>query len=234
MTMTPLYVEYQRVRMNLMRTSWKQLFKTAGITFVLAGVIYIALSVILVISGGNLPTSGKELLDKMAAQGSLIQTAMVLFIIKDVGVLVAFPTLAIALSKANRSWTLVATVFASVAMVLDIVSGLIVLSLRPFADAYATASGTLRSVYLIDADFIYEYIWRVETPFMVILLSLAVLIFSSVMRTGDFGRALAYTGIIIGAIGIIGALFGLIQPVLLLSIWYIAVGIRMYRLDPKE
>jgi hypothetical protein len=36
---------------------------------------------------------------------------------------------------------------------------------------------------------------------------------------------------IVGVIGISGAAFGLIQPVLLLSVWYIAVGYRLARLE---
>jgi hypothetical protein len=217
-----------------MITSWKQLYKIAGSAFVAAGVIYIALSIILITVGGTLPASGKELLNSMATQGLLMQIAMILFIVKDVAVLFAFPVLAIALSKTNREWPLVAVVFASVAMILDIISGLIVLSLRPFADAYLAASNTLQPVYLLNADFIFEYIWRVETPFMVGLLSLSALIFSVVMRKGSFGNAIPILGMTLGVIGVVGAFIGLIQPVLLLSVWYIAVGLNLYQLNPKE
>ena len=216
------------------QASWKQLYKISGAILMMAGILYITLSAILVISGGSLPASGKELLDNMTEQGLLIQIAMMLFIIKDLSVLIAFPALFLTLREINKSWRFVATIFASVAMILDIISGLIVLALRSFADSYGAAPNVLKPLYLVNADLMYHYIWKVETPFMVALLSLAVIIFSLVMLKGIFSKAVPCLGIIIGAIGFIGALFGFIQPVLLLAIWYIPLGFKLYEAGKQE
>lgn len=46
---------------NVLTTSWKQLYKIAGLAFM---------------AGGTLPTSGKTLLDTLATQGLLIQITL--------------------------------------------------------------------------------------------------------------------------------------------------------------
>jgi hypothetical protein len=118
---------------------------------------------------------------------------------------------------------------ASVAMLLDILSGLIVLSFRRIADSCANAPVATQQSCAVLSEMVFRYVWRVKTPFIVGFLSLAVIIFSRGMFGGRFGRAIPWIGLVTGAIGIAGALIGAIQPVLLLSVWYIAVGWKLLR-----
>lgn len=206
------------------------LSRLAAVALLVAGASYIALLLMLaIVSRGHLPHSGQELLDYLARFGLLVQVAMVAFIVKDACILVAFPILATLLGGICRPSIWVATVIASLAMVLDILSGLIVIALRGFADAFALATPSANSAYVQIADLVFRYVWRVETPFIVALLSLAVILFSRQMPAGQFGRAIPRTGMIMGSVGICGALLGLIQPVLLLSLWYTAVGLKLLR-----
>jgi hypothetical protein len=200
--------------------------RPAGIALLIAGASYITLLIILVIlSRGHLPQSGRELLDYILHYGLLVQVAMAVFIIKDLCILIAFPILALMLGGMRRPSLWIAAVLASLGMVLDIISSLIVIAFRGVADAAASSAST--SETLPTAEFVFHYVWRVETPFMVGLLSLAVLLVSRTMSVPRFGRIVPRLGVILGLLGAIGAAFGMIQPVLLLSVWYIAVGIRL-------
>lgn len=214
--------------------SWKELFRIGGAAQVTAGLLYIALLVILTQVGG-LPTNGAALLHSIASKTVLMQTTMILFIVIDLCLLTAaFPALFLALKEINRAWPLIATMFASVALLLDIIEGLVVYSLPAFATSYLAAPGTVQPVYGIIADQLYRYIWTIQSPFEVILLSLSVLIFSVVMLKGLFNRLTAVGGIVLGAIGIVGGFLGLIEPLLLLLLWHLAAGIQLYRLGSSR
>ncbi|HEX6494896.1 MAG TPA: hypothetical protein VF018_05400 [Acidobacteriaceae bacterium] len=155
---------------------------------------------------------------------------MTVFIAKDTCTLIAFPILGARVLGGMRQpfvWT--GTVMASIGMLLDILSGLIVLSFRRVAESCANATHSTQQSCAVLSDIVFRYVWRVETPFIVGFLSIAVIIFSRAMFGGRFGRAIPWMGAVIGTIGIAGALIGLIQPILLLSIWYIAVGWRLLR-----
>jgi hypothetical protein len=73
-------------------------------------------------------------------------------------------------------------------MVLDILSGLIVIAFREFADAYALAAPSARGSYLPTAQFVFRYVWRVERRSSLDYLSIAVLLFSRTMPIQQFGR----------------------------------------------
>jgi hypothetical protein len=214
-------------------TSLRPLWKLAGAALLVAGLSYITLAVILgIVSRGHLPASGQELLDYVVAHGSLVQAAMVVFIIKDTCILIAFPILAMALGGMRHPSLWVATVVASMGMLLDILSGLIVIAFREFAGSYTAADPSERQSYVIVAEFVFRYVWRVETLVIVGLLSGAVVLFSRLMRDGQFGRVVPWVGIVLGVVGVAGAVAGFIQPVLFLSVWYIAVGLKLLCGEP--
>jgi hypothetical protein len=205
--------------------------KLGGLSFITAGLSYISLMLILgVVSHGLLPSSGAQLLSFLTAHGSLIETAMIIFIVKDMCILLAFPILAIVLGGMRKPWLWVGTMLASVGVLLDILSGLIVIAFRRFVDSFPAAHPDRSQSLLALAEFVFRYVWRVETPFIVGLLSVAVILFSRDMIAGRFGRVVPWVGIVLGAIGVIGAVVSVIQPVLLLSAWYIAVGVQLVRI----
>lgn len=200
----------------------------------IAGLLYLALVVILFLVGG-LPTSGGALLHSIASKTALMQSTMILFIVIDLCLLTAaFPALFLALKDLNRAWPLIAMVLASVALLLDIIEGLVVYSLPAFANSYVAAPATRQPTYVIIADQLYRYIWTIQSPFEVILLSLAVLIFSLVMLKGLFQKFTAIGGMVLGVIGIVGGFLGLIEPLLLLLFWHLATGVQLYRLGSSR
>jgi hypothetical protein len=214
--------------------SWKELFRIGGAAQVTAGLLYLALVVILIQVGG-LPTNGAALLQSIASKTTLMQSMMILFIVIDLCLITAaFPALFLALKELNRAWPLIATVFASVALLLDIIESLVVYSLPAFATSYLAAPSAVQPTYVIIADQLYRYIWTVQSPFEVILLSLTVLIFSIVMLKGFFHKFTAFGGIVLGAIGMVGGFLGHIEPLLLLLLWHLATGIQLYRLGSSR
>jgi len=216
------------------QSSWKDLFRIGGAAQVIAGLLYLALVVILVQVGG-LPTNGAALLHSIASKAALMQSTMILFIVIDLCLLTAaFPALFLALKELNRAWSLIATVFASVALLLDIIEGLVVYSLPAFATSSLAAPGATQPTYVIIGDLLYRYIWTIQSPFEVILLSLAVLILSLVMLKGPFQKFTAFGGMVLGAIGMVGGFLGRIEPLLLLLLWHLATGIQVYRLGSSR
>jgi hypothetical protein len=212
-------------------TSGDPLRTLAGTFFALAGVSYISLSVILgVVSHGRLPSSGQQLLSYLTAHGSVVEIAMILFIVKDTCILLAFPVLAMVLGGMRKPYLWIGTVLASLGMLLDILSGLIVIAFRRFVDSSLAGNSAPRQELVVFAELVFRYVWRVETPFIVGLLAVAVILFSRMMMGGQFGRIVPWVGIIVGLAGTAGAFVGLLQPILLLSIWYIAIGVQLLKM----
>jgi hypothetical protein len=217
------------------QTSWRQFFRGGGIAFLVAGSCYAALiplgSIAAITGRGGGRENGQDLIDQALSNGTMLKIAMVLFIITDLSVIVAFPALATALRKVNRPLPLVATVLATVAMLLDIMAGLLMYSVTGSFSAYTSASDEVRSAYLATAEVLYQYVYKVETPFEIIALSLGVILMSFVMLNGVFSKRAAYIGIGIGAAGVVAGVLGLLVAPLLLSVWYVTVGIQLYKLD---
>src|SRR5215472_5192560 len=59
------------------QSSWKELFRIGGVAQVIAGLLYLALVVILAQVGG-LPTTGEALLHSIASKSLLMQSTMIL------------------------------------------------------------------------------------------------------------------------------------------------------------
>jgi hypothetical protein len=155
---------------------------------------------------------------------------MVLFIVKDICVLISLPALVIVLSNAQRAWPIIAAIFATVALLLDIVSSLLVLALPGFERAMEAAPVSARTAYVVVADFLFRYIWQLETPFIVALLGLAVVLFGITARRAALPWFVSYSGIILGAVALIAGLAGRIEPVLFIAVWYIAIGVQLLRI----
>ncbi|HKA50376.1 MAG TPA: hypothetical protein VKK19_12375 [Candidatus Dormibacteraeota bacterium] len=142
----------------------------------------------------------------------------------------ALPALYVALRSVNRTWPLVAGLVAAVALMADINSGLWVYALPDLGNASVAATTAARAGYTASGQLLYSYIYGSETRFYVSLLSLAVSIFSLTMLRGEFNRGVAYLGILLGLAGVVLGLIGFIPVVVLLSLWFLPTGIKLYRL----
>jgi hypothetical protein len=105
---------------------WRELLQISGIGLITGGACDILLLGAFGMAAG-LPTSGADLLAKVAAQTRLVQGVMGLFIVADISVLASLPAIVVVLSS-RRAWPLVAAIVAAVALIVDIVSSLFTLA----------------------------------------------------------------------------------------------------------
>jgi len=209
--------------------AWKGLFRIAGVALALAGLLYLALLVILVSAGGT-PVSPVEFLRRLAAAPRVTQSVGVVFLVGELCLLGAFPALYLALMRVNRVWSLIGTACAFVALMFDLFSGLLVSALPGLASALISAPRATQPTYEVLGEMVYRYLYQAETPLHVALVSLGILICSLVMLKGRFNKPTAFLGIVLGGAGVGGGLLGFVPVALLWSLWFLATGIQLFRL----
>jgi hypothetical protein len=211
-------------------TKWRGLFRIGGVAFVVAGLLYIVL-IGLLVTGGGKPSGAAELLTLLSEKKFLMRSVGAIFLVMYLCLMVAFPALFVALIRVNRAWPLAAMVIALTALMFDTISGLIVYALPSFALSATAAPSGLQSAYLVSMELAYNYIFQFETAAHVALVSLAILIFGLVMSKSFFGLGIAYTGIVLGSVGVVAAaLFGFYFISIIWPTWFIPTGIKLYRL----
>lgn len=209
---------------------WSGLERFGGVALVAAAILGIVILGMLLPLAGGLPSDAEHLLDKAASRAWLIHLVAVLYVLLDLCLVGALPALYVALRSVNRTWPLVAGLVAAVALMADINSGLWVYALPDLGNASVAATTAARAGYTASGQLLYSYIYGSETRFYVSLLSLAVSIFSLTMLRGEFNRGVAYLGILLGLAGVVLGLIGFIPVVVLLSLWFLPTGIKLYRL----
>lgn len=194
-----------------------------------AGLLYLGLLVILVSAGGT-PAGSAEFLRRVAAAPRVTQSVGTVFLVGELCLLGAFPALFLALKEVNRAWSLIGTACALVALMFDLLSSLLVYALPGLGSALVSAPRATQPTYEVLGDLLYGYIYQVETPLHVALVSLGILMCSLVMLKGRFNRPIALFGIVLGGVGVVGGLLGFLPVALLWSLWFLATGIQLYRL----
>jgi hypothetical protein len=159
---------------------------------------------------------------------------MAIFVVIDLGWLVALPALYVVMAVNDRGWPAVAWVAAGTGALLDMISGLWIFSFPDFSAAYWAAGEQLRPTYVPTGELFFTYVFRVETPFAVAMQCLGALILSVAMLRGAFDRRIAYLGIVTGALGVAGALAGQIPAIFLLIPWLVATGVALLRPAPAR
>src|SRR5579859_5221006 len=109
-------------------------------------------------------------------------------------------------------------------------AGLIEWAMTTSFARYPAGTAIDQSAYRVVADFLYAYIYRVESPFLAIMLGVGTLVISWAMRNSAFGRMSTYVGFVTGAIAIMGGITGFFPLLLSLSIWSLLVGMKLFRL----
>jgi hypothetical protein len=84
--------------------------------------------------------------------------------------------------------------------------------------------------YIPVAEFVFRHIWKVETPFIVLLLGAAIVVFSVMSFRARLSRVIASSGALVGTIALAGGALGRVEPVLLLAVWYVLMGIELTRI----
>ncbi len=215
---------------------WKGLYKAGGASQLIVGILWIIGTVIILI-GGIPPTSTDAFLKYVAGQKLLFQLPLILFVLRNFFIIPGILALYVALKEVKKTYALIGSGFLSVSLVVDLSAADVNLAnLVPLSDAYQAATGDIqRAAYVAAAD-VARGALNSGIILAVLTASIGFLIFGLAMLKGVFGKGTAYLGIVAGIVGLVQAIFlppiglGLIVWFVVSSIWFLAVGSRLYRL----
>ena len=187
------------------------------------------------------PVHGGTATLEFIAQNKVLYIAeQVLWILPNVLAVLVFVALFVALKPLNQSLTVIATVLGALPWALFLaipVTSRGALPLVYLSDQYAAASGGERERFSVAAEAI---IAENNTPAIVGVLSAAgILLISLVMTRGILPRAVAWLGVLTGALGIVSEALRHAAPWfywgygVLLWAWFIAVGVALLRLAKR-
>jgi hypothetical protein len=218
--------------------SWRALYRAGGVSAALF-VALIVVSLVLEITTPRQPTSGgAATLQYIAKHRKVYILKQALWLGPSAFAIVVFLALFVALKRLNKSHAAIGAVVGITSWALTLAwpaTGGGAPSLVYLSDRYMAAeSAEQRSAFAAAAEtFIAQNVVPTAPG---ILSPVGILILSSLMLRGVFHKGVAYVGIATGAIGtasealrpIIGA--GYLGYGLLLPIWFLAVGWKLYRL----
>ncbi len=219
--------------------SWRGLYRVGGVS----AAFYVVLIIIPLVLLNTTPlpplSGGAAMLQYIASHKPVYIIELVSFVGLSLPAMVVFLALYVALKHLNKSYAALGALVGIASEVIALAynssppslnTGLLYLS-----DQYAAATtAAQRAAFATAAEGLIAVSNAVNAAG--ILTAMGILIFSLVMLKGVFHKGVAYLGIATGAIGIISeALRPIIGPGyyiygLLLPIWFVAVGWKLYRL----
>jgi hypothetical protein len=225
--------------------SWRGLYRAGGVSAVLFVVLTIVSFVLAFItpqpqsSGGSLMLpGGVATLQYIASNRSAFILDQLLFVGPVVLTMVVFLALYVALKHLSKSYAAIGAVVGIVGVVLSLVPLSLVGGLVYLSDQYVAATTVAqRAGFATAADSLIAQNNIVSAGG--ILFAVGVLVISLAVLKGVFHKGIAYLGIVTGVVGIICEAF---RPILgpgysiylILLIWLIAVGWKLYRLGSSS
>jgi hypothetical protein len=216
--------------------SWRVLYLTAGVGSILFVLLLITALVIDFIAPP--PVHGGAATLQFIADNKVAYIAeQVLWILPNILAVLVFVALFIALRSLDSSLALIATIVGGLSFALFLAlptTSRGALPLVYLSDRYASAPAGEREIFATAAE---AYIAENNTPAILgVLSALGILLISLVMRRGVLPRAVAWLGILTGALGIVSEALRHAAPMfywgygVLLWVWFIAVGVALIRL----
>ena len=219
--------------------SWRGLYRVGGVS----AALYVVLIIIPLVLLNTTPlpplSGGAAMLQYIASHKPVYIIELVSFVGLSLPAMVVFLALYVALKHLNKSYAALGALVGIASEVIALAynssppslnTGLLYLS-----DQYVAATtAAQRAAFATGAEGLIAVSNAVNAAG--ILTAMGILILSLVMLKGVFHKGVAYLGIATGAIGIISeALRPIIGPGyyiygLLLPIWFVAVGWKLYRL----
>ncbi len=219
--------------------SWRGLYRVGGVS----AALYVVLIIIPLVLLNTTPlpplSGGAATLQYVASHKPVYLIELVSFVGLSLPAMIVFLALYVALKHLNKSYAALGALVGIASEVIALAynssppslnTGLLYLS-----DQYVAATTVAqRAAFATAAEGLIAVSNAVNAAG--ILTAIGILILSLVMLKGVFHKGVAYLGIATGAIGIISeALRPIIGPGyyiygLLLPIWFVAVGWKLYRL----
>jgi len=219
--------------------SWRGLYRVGAVSAVLY-VVLILIPLVLMFTTPQPPLAGgAATLQYIASHKLVYLIELVSFVWLSLPAIVVFLALSMALKHLNKS-------YATLGAIIGIASEVIALALNYSPQSLNTGLLDLSDQYVAATTAAQHTVLATAAESLIamtnavasagILTALGILILSLVMFKGVFHKGVAYLGIVTGVLGIVSeALRPIIGPGffvygLLLPIWFLAVGWKLYRL----
>lgn len=222
---------------------WKTLYRVGGVLLVISGVAgQVASRMARSLYSPSYPSNAAAYLQLVSQKQLLANILWSSWILGDFEVMLAFVALYLVLRRESRIMALVGLLLSMFYVFYDVsVTELNSLTLVSLSQGYASATNdALRATYVAAAQYGYAAL-----PFQTVLSfgvgAVGWLFWSLVMLKGHtFPKWMAISGLIINAMGIIGApapvvpssfVLGvfLVLTAPLTGLWFIAIGVQLYR-----
>ena len=216
----------------------KSLYRVGGISALAIGIGYIIIIPLFAHVGGAPSSGGEAWLKYLEGRTTVWWAILGLSVFTDFLFVPVALSLYLALERVNRNAMLVATAFVGLFVVLDMAvlwtnyASLLTLS----ALHTAATTDVQRASYVAAADYASAVLAsHTEVFYSIVDLSLAILIIGFVMlkAKGMFNKTTAYLGLAAGIFGIVsiaGFFVIIIINALLVTIWLLFAGYRLFRL----
>lgn len=220
--------------------SWRGLYRAGGVSATLF-VVLVIVPLVLIFTTPQPPISGgAATLQYIALHKPIYLIELVSFVGLSIPAMVVFLALSVALKQLNKS-------YAAIGALLGIASEVAALAYNSSPQSLNGGLVYLSDQYMAAATAAQHTAFATAAEGLIavtnnavagagILTAVGMLILSLVMVKGVFPKGVAYLGIITGVLGIVSEalrpILGLGYAVygLLLPIWFLAVGWKLYRL----
>ncbi len=223
--------------------SWRGLYRVGAVSAALY-VVLVIVPLVLMFTTPQPPLAGGAATLQYIASNKLVYiTELVSFVGLSLPAMVVFLALYMGLKHLNKSYAALGAIIGIASEVIALAYNSSPQSLNPgllyLSDQYAAATTAAQhTAFATAAESLIAMTNGVNAAG--ILTALAILIISLVILKGVFPKGIAYMGIATGAIGIVSeVLRNMIGPGyflygLLLPIWFIAAGWKLYRLGTSS
>ena len=221
---------------------WDGLYRVGGIALIVAGVlVLVTIPLIPMLIPSLAPASVQAGLDSIHSQSVLYGTTWGLYLVSDLLYLIPFPALYVVLKSHHRTAALVALIFNSLFVTIDVAVDIpLRLSLIGLSNSYAAANPAGQGAYVATAQLAMDLANITALVATFVQFSAVILVSYAMMRETPFRRSASYVGIVGGIVALlfiptfvigsqISGLFNLAGFVLLF-IWSVMVGWTLYRL----
>ena len=231
----------EKMTVNVADPDGKWLYRVGGISALVIGIAYIIIIPLFAHVGGAPSSGGEAWLKYLEGKTTVWWAILGLSVFTDFLFVPVALSLYVALERVNRNAMLVATAFVGLFVVLDMAvlwtnyASLLTLS----ALHTAATTDVQRASYVAAADYASAVLAsHTEVFYSIVDLSLAILIIGFVMlkAKGIFNKTTAYLGLAAGIFGIVsiaGFFVIIIINALLVTVWVLFVGYRLFRLGQK-
>jgi hypothetical protein len=222
--------------------SWSRLYRAGAVSAAVAFVLYVVALVIVSVSSAPPASGGARVLAYVDDHRTLYIVRQLLWMAPSLFLMVTFLALAIGVRRVDRSAAAIAGMVAVTSWAVSFAwptSGDGSLAMVLLSDRYAAAaSAAERAPYAAGAEVL---IALNDVPAVIgVLQTLGILLVSLLMLRGPFSRALAWLGVVTGAVGVVSEV---LRPVLgaayavyglLLFVWLGWVAVALWRLPGVE